>query len=498
MLWWVRRQLKSESAEVRLKAVATVAASHPKDAPAVLAEVLGSDPDKEVRAAAALALANLGTQECIQRLSEAAALADSHTRLCAIQSLGQTGKGDSGVFIKALADDFWPVREKAMRALLALKWRPTAEAHRTLAQIVEALDSPYNQGEDVRVASWITKLGPLANECLSVMMRSQRRLHLATLVIGRNLESSSDREALLAGLQSPHWEIRKGAAVGMKRSPDPAFVTPLIDALDDPDKSLLEYTMPALAATGDRRGLTALLRCLLLNHNSHAARALGQLAEPADPVVAEALAIVSASHNDVSRVCRDILGKWGDPRAEKVPDADLLRQAEPLFAARITKMFEDRLRELAGGSARVSDPQRWTLPDKDSVPSQGARGPVLEGFAPGIWELVLSDSEEARRGIAGVASKYGLPQHAVYQTLLLEHGGRVTIAARAFEALMRLNHFADWLFYVRAAEGPPPELPPLPFLVAMEAFESVAECIILSRAYPCPLLSAAISATLDS
>ena len=397
MLWWTRMQLKSESADVRKKAVQALAQSRARQAPALLAAVLRTDPKFEIRQRAAQALGERDAPEWVSEIVGVLDDADPHTRGLAAKALRKGGKGRVEDFTKLLTDAHWPAREEATQALLSLGWRPANKSEESLVGIVRALGpSKYLPGIDERgrtaytpqitanAARIIEELGTDAFEHLTVMLGSADtdRRGVAGKAIHAILGQSQNPEFLRAALGSPVPEVREGAATGLGRLRSARSVDALVFALDDPEDQVSDAAATALGAIGERSAVLPLMRRALLQRGRRSSYdALGQLRHP---LAVDMLLDLFIDGSDYKSFSIDALRKIGDPRSldrlEKwslkwAPNPskefseifDSLRQAPPLPAVNFEALFGERLRALANHSTGASDPSRWRFEESDPL-----------------------------------------------------------------------------------------------------------------------------------
>ncbi|MFF3917644.1 fumarate reductase/succinate dehydrogenase flavoprotein subunit [Streptomyces sp. NPDC001852] len=250
---------------VRRTAVSVLTETVPPGAGQALADAL-SDPDAEVRAAAAASL-----RELVETLPPEPALgaalagvlasADPVVRAAALDVLRALRLGEAGVFAAALDDPDIAVRTEAVRALVSV------DAVRPLAG---AADDPSREVR-VTVAKALAAVGPVS------LTAADRELLTAALdrltedsdplVRGAAFAALSGTgcpgplaDRAVAALSAPAWQVRSGAATALSAASAETAVPALAKALADPNADVRKAAVLALTrhrATEEARAALA-------------------------------------------------------------------------------------------------------------------------------------------------------------------------------------------------------------------------------------------------
>ncbi|TDT37367.1 succinate dehydrogenase/fumarate reductase flavoprotein subunit [Streptomyces sp. BK208] len=240
----LRPYLSAPEPGVRRTAVTVLTETVPAGTGPALADAL-SDPDGEVRAAAAASLRELAETlkpepALSEPLTEALAQADPVVRATALDLLRILRLGDAGTFAAALRDPDAPVRIEAVRGLVSLD---AAEA------LSPAADDP---SREVRVA--VAKaLGTLRaaprpgtaldrlTEDPDVLVRGAALVALADTGCPAPLAARA-----VAALSDPAWQVRAGAATALSAAASDTAVPVLTKALADRNADVRKAAVLAL------------------------------------------------------------------------------------------------------------------------------------------------------------------------------------------------------------------------------------------------------------
>ncbi|MER6072269.1 fumarate reductase/succinate dehydrogenase flavoprotein subunit [Streptomyces sp. NPDC001817] len=250
---------------VRRTAVSVLTETVPPGAGQALADAL-SDPDAEVRAAAAASLRELvetlpPEPALGAALTGALASADPVVRAAALDVLRALRLGEAGVFAAALDDPDITVRNEAVRALVSV------DAVRPLAG---ATDDPSREVR-VTVAKALAAVGPVS------LTAADREL--LTAAVDRLTEDSDPlvrgaafaalagtgcpgplADRAVAALSAPAWQVRSGAATALSAASAETAVPALAKALADPNADVRKAAVLALTrhrATEEARAALA-------------------------------------------------------------------------------------------------------------------------------------------------------------------------------------------------------------------------------------------------
>ncbi|MEU9645733.1 fumarate reductase/succinate dehydrogenase flavoprotein subunit [Streptomyces sp. NPDC048188] len=255
----LRPYLSDPEPGVRRTAVTVLTETVPAGTGPALADAL-SDPDGEVRAAAAASLRELAetlTPEpaLSEPLTEALAQADPVVRATALDLLRILRLGGTGTFAAALRDPDAPVRIEAVRGLVSLD---AAEA------LSPAAEDP---SREVRVA--VAKaLGTLRAAPRPGTVLDRLTEDPDVLVRGAALAALADTGCpaplaarAVAALSDPAWQVRAGAATALSAAASDTAVPVLTKALADRNADVRKAAVLALtrhtAGTEDARAALA-------------------------------------------------------------------------------------------------------------------------------------------------------------------------------------------------------------------------------------------------
>ncbi|MFG3075338.1 fumarate reductase/succinate dehydrogenase flavoprotein subunit [Streptomyces sp. NPDC048225] len=255
----LRPYLSDPEPGVRRTAVTVLTETVPAGTGPALADAL-SDPDGEVRAAAAASLRELAetlTPEpaLSEPLTEALAQADPVVRATALDLLRILRLGGTGTFAAALRDPDAPVRIEAVRGLVSLD---AAEA------LSPAAEDP---SREVRVA--VAKaLGTLRAAPRPGTALDRLTEDPDVLVRGAALAALADTGCpaplaarAVAALSDPAWQVRAGAATALSAAASDTAVPVLTKALADRNADVRKAAVLALtrhtAGTEDARAALA-------------------------------------------------------------------------------------------------------------------------------------------------------------------------------------------------------------------------------------------------
>ncbi|MEV6884974.1 fumarate reductase/succinate dehydrogenase flavoprotein subunit [Streptomyces sp. NPDC051135] len=255
----LRPYLSDPEPGVRRTAVTVLTETVPAGTGPALADAL-SDPDGEVRAAAAASLRELAetlTPEpaLSEPLTEALAQADPVVRATALDLLRILRLGGTGTFAAALRDPDAPVRIEAVRGLVSLD---AAEA------LSPAAEDP---SREVRVA--VAKaLGTLRAAPRPGTVLDRLTEDSDVLVRGAALAALADTGCpaplaarAVAALSDPAWQVRAGAATALSAAASDTAVPVLTKALADRNADVRKAAVLALtrhtAGTEDARAALA-------------------------------------------------------------------------------------------------------------------------------------------------------------------------------------------------------------------------------------------------
>jgi len=299
-------------------------------------------------------LEKMKMQKNVAGLVQATAHKDFHTRVLAVQALGQVGG------------------QQAVEALLALLQDPTSRLEEAAARALGAIGDPAAVAPLVAALREYSTLGPVAAEALieiglpaiepvaaALRDRATRRLAAQVLdSIGRPADPETQvwyaiakerwshagevgpvaLEPLLASLREEEDELeRAGLAYTLGEMGDPRAVEPLIAILQDraEDQKARHSAAEALRKIGDPRAL-APLNAVLQDRAGEpelrqcAAKALGRFGPPAVDALVPVLQD-QAESPEVRQEAARALGNLGAPAVDGLiavlPDAALGREA---------------------------------------------------------------------------------------------------------------------------------------------------------------------------
>nr|WP_257785120.1 fumarate reductase/succinate dehydrogenase flavoprotein subunit [Streptomyces griseochromogenes] len=236
---------------VRRTAVSVLTETVPPGTGQALAGAL-TDPDAEVRAAAAASLRELvetlpPDPALGAALTGALAQADPVVRAAALDVLRTLRLGEADVFASALADPDVTVRIAAVRALVSVDAAgllagaaddPSREVRVTVARALAAVSSaPLDPQARELLADGLDRL----TEDADPLVRGAALGALATAGCPRPLAVRA-----VAALSDPAWQVRSGAATALSVAPAGTAVAALAKALADPNADVRKAAVLAL------------------------------------------------------------------------------------------------------------------------------------------------------------------------------------------------------------------------------------------------------------
>jgi HEAT repeat protein/beta-lactamase regulating signal transducer with metallopeptidase domain len=234
-----------------------------------------SDPDANVRIAAANSLGQLGDPRAIPGLITASRDANVQVRSAAFQAL--TDFQDPRIYepmVAALRDPDADVRQRAAQTLGSLQDK------RALQPLIGAL---ADSSADVRQAA-AQSLGelqdPAAASALASALKDPKAdvREAAAQALGE-LDLKTAPPALIAALKDSDADVRQAAAQSLGEIQDPSAVPALQSSLTDANADVRENAVRALSEISDSTAINALIVALKSNDagvRRQAAQALGQ------------------------------------------------------------------------------------------------------------------------------------------------------------------------------------------------------------------------------
>ncbi|MFD8395528.1 fumarate reductase/succinate dehydrogenase flavoprotein subunit [Streptomyces sp. NPDC059680] len=268
---------------VRRTAVSVLTETLPPGTGQALAGAL-SDPDAEVRAAAAASLRELvetlPSEPALGTiLTGALASVDPVVRAAALDVLRALRLGEAGVFASALDDPDITVRTEAVRALVSVDAvgplaraanDPSREVRVTVAKALAAVGSASPTAADRELLA--TALDRLTEDSDALV-----RGAAFTALAGTGCPGPLAGRAV-AALSDPAWQVRSGAATALSAAPTGTAVPALAKALADPNADVRKAAVLALtrhrAAEEARAALTTARADTDADVRAYAARGL--------------------------------------------------------------------------------------------------------------------------------------------------------------------------------------------------------------------------------
>ena len=234
-----------------------------------------SDPDANVRIAAANSLGQLGDPRAIPALVTASRDANPKVRAAAFDAL--TSFDDPRIFepmVSALKDPDAEVRERAAQVLGSLQNK------QALQPLIAALADSSAGVREAAVRSLGELQDPAATSALAGALKDSRpAVRQAAAESLGELGLTKAPPALIAALRDPVAEVRESAARSLGEMQDPSAVPGLQACLNDSNADVRETAVQALGEIGDSASVNALIAALKSNDASvrrQAAQALGQ------------------------------------------------------------------------------------------------------------------------------------------------------------------------------------------------------------------------------